>query len=247
MRLLLSILKHTCSGGFFYHGEDFGSFHVQDLCNAALHDDEIGVVDVEADTLEQVLNSGLLGTMSIDEIFACAAHDNLPCDADLSILLEAYRAGLLVGVIEDDGDAGLCDTGLPAFVDEILEILGSHGRHVCDAEHEANGVEDVGFARAIKSSDCVEGRIPSRDDSALAVGLEAAWVSRVQLVADIEAFLPIDDKFDDLHLASYALRSTRSATLPGQLVAMSRICRSDTFTFYLNRKAQWWQSCLDVS
>lgn len=34
-------------------------------------------------------------------------------------------------------------------------------RHVRDAQHETNRVEDVGFTRAIKASDGVEGWIPS--------------------------------------------------------------------------------------
>ena len=54
-----------------------------------MHDEEIGVVDVELDGLEEILHRLLLRTMAIDEIFARAAQDYLAGNGDLGILFEA--------------------------------------------------------------------------------------------------------------------------------------------------------------
>lgn len=58
--------------------------------------------------------------MAVDQIFGSAAEDDLPGDADGGIFLEADGGFLLVSVVEDDGDTSFRDSGLTAFVDEIL-------------------------------------------------------------------------------------------------------------------------------
>lgn len=63
--------------------------------------------------------------------------------ADLGVFFKADGGFAGVFVVKDDGDAGLGDTGLSAFVDQILEILGSDGAHVGDSEDKADGIEDV--------------------------------------------------------------------------------------------------------
>lgn len=70
--------------------------------------------------MEEVLYSLLLRAVPIDEIFAGAAQHDLPHDGDLRAVLETDRALLLVTVVECDGDARLCDSGLTALVDEVL-------------------------------------------------------------------------------------------------------------------------------
>jgi hypothetical protein len=40
-----------------YSPEDFRGFHIQDLGDAALHDEEVRVVDVELDRMEQILRT----------------------------------------------------------------------------------------------------------------------------------------------------------------------------------------------
>jgi hypothetical protein len=54
-----------------------------------LHDQEVGVVDVELYRLEEILNSLLLRPVAIDEVFGGAAEDNLPCYGYLCVLLKA--------------------------------------------------------------------------------------------------------------------------------------------------------------
>jgi len=76
--LFLAFLKHACPGSFFEHGEDFDGFHVEDFCNSTLHNEEIGVVDVELDGLEEVLDGLLLGAVAVDKVLALSAHHDLP-------------------------------------------------------------------------------------------------------------------------------------------------------------------------
>jgi hypothetical protein len=54
-----------------------------------------------------------------------------------------------------------------------LEILGADGGHIRDAQHEADGIEDVGLSGAVEAGDGVEALIPIVDVSAR-FGLEAA-------------------------------------------------------------------------
>ena len=58
----------------------------------------------------------------------------------------------------------------------------SDARQVGDAEHEADGVEDVGFATAVESRDGVELRVKTGNHCPLGVRLE-----------------PVDDDLFDIH------------------------------------------------
>jgi hypothetical protein len=82
-----------------------------------LHDQKIGIIDVELHGLEEVLDRLLLRAMSIDEVFACAAEHDLSCDRYLTIFLEADGRLFLVTVVEDDRHAGFGYACLAAFVD----------------------------------------------------------------------------------------------------------------------------------
>lgn len=97
---------------------------------------------------------------------------NLARDGDLGRVLVAERGAGAVGVVEDDGDGGLGDAGLALLVDELLERGGAHRAKVCDAEHEADGVEDVGLAGAVEPGDGVEQRVEPRHHRPRRVRLE---------------------------------------------------------------------------
>jgi hypothetical protein len=49
---------------------------------------------------------------------------------------------------------------LTALVDEVLEVLRADGAHVRNTENKANGIEDVGFTRAVEAGDRVERFVP---------------------------------------------------------------------------------------
>jgi len=113
------------------------------LGNLALHNEEVGIIDVQLNGLEEGLNSGLGCLVSIAEEFRHVRKANLVhCqqgtpggsvqviyrsgNCNLLGLLIAWRTFCRVRVIEDDGYAGLGDTSLSTFVDEILLVLGTH-------------------------------------------------------------------------------------------------------------------------
>lgn len=87
-----------------------------------MHNQEIGVVDVELYGLEEVLDCLLLSTVAVDEVFACATEHDLTGHRYLAILLEANWRLLLVAIVEDDSYAGFGNACLAAFVDEVLAV-----------------------------------------------------------------------------------------------------------------------------
>lgn len=112
--------------------------------------------------------------MAIDKVFVPSTNYNLARDGDLGrVLVAEGGAGVgAVGVVEDDGDGGLGDAGLALLVDELLERGGAHLAEVGDAEHEADGVEDVGLAGAVEPGDGVEQRVEPRHHRPPRVRLE---------------------------------------------------------------------------
>ena len=74
---LLSFFKHSCPCCFFQHGENLNWFHVEYFGDSTLHDEKVGVVNVELNGLEQVLNCLLLRSMSVDEVLTLSTHHNL--------------------------------------------------------------------------------------------------------------------------------------------------------------------------
>lgn len=70
--------------------------------------------------MEERLNNLLLCSRTVDKVFAGATHDDLAGYGDLREALVVHGGFGLVGIIEYDGDASFRDTGLSAFVDEIL-------------------------------------------------------------------------------------------------------------------------------
>ena len=82
-----------------------------------MHDQEVGIVDIELYGLEEVLDGLLLRTVAIDEVLACTSEHDLARDRDLAIFFEANGGLLLVSVVENNGNAGFGDASLASFVD----------------------------------------------------------------------------------------------------------------------------------
>lgn len=80
-------------------------------------------------------------------------------DCDFGMGLVAEGTAGAVGIVEDDGDGGLCNAGLALLVDELLEIGSPDLLQIGDAQDEAYGVEDVGFARPVQTRYGVEKRV----------------------------------------------------------------------------------------
>jgi hypothetical protein len=86
----------------------------------------------------------------------------LTSDSNLLTILQSDGTLLPLRIIKHDSDARFRDPCLPALVYQVLLVLRTHLRHVSDTEHETDGIENVGFARAVEASDGVEARVPSR-------------------------------------------------------------------------------------
>ena len=95
----------------------------------------------------------------IDQILALPPNQDLPRHIHLLALLISHGTRRFVLVVEHDGDGGLVDPGLALLVDEFGEVARADLGEVLDAEDEADGVEDVGFAGAVEAGDGVEVRV----------------------------------------------------------------------------------------
>ena len=138
--LFSPVFEHSRACSLLDHGKDFNSFHVQNFCDTSLHNEEIGVVDVQLNTLEQVLHRLLLRAMAVDQVFARTAEYDLSGNRNRRIFLKTDGRFFRVAVIEDDGHTGLGHTRLSTFVNEILEILRPDGRHIRNSEDKTDGV-----------------------------------------------------------------------------------------------------------
>lgn len=123
--------------------------------------------------MKEVLDLTRLGKLSIYQILIPSADDNLPRHSHLGVVLVSQRAPAPVRIIEHDGDGGFRNPGLALLVDELLQVRGPDLLQVGDAQHEADGVEDVGLAGAVEAGDGVEEGVEARDDGPGGVGLEA--------------------------------------------------------------------------
>lgn len=90
-------------------------------------------------------------------------------------MLIPHRTERFVLIVEYDGNTGLVDTRLSLFVDQLGQIPGTNLGEVGNSEDEADGVENVGFARTIETGDGIEVGIESGKEDVCGVcraGLE---------------------------------------------------------------------------
>lgn len=137
---LSSVLEHSGARSLLNHGKNFNSLHVQHFRDAPLHNEEVRVVNIQLNTLEEILHRLLLRAMTVDQVFARSTEDDLSSNGDGRVFLKTNRRLGSVAVIEDDSHAGLGHTRLSTLVNKILKILCSNGRHVRDSENEADGI-----------------------------------------------------------------------------------------------------------
>lgn len=107
--------------------------------------------------------------MAVDQVFTCAAENDLSSDADLRIFFETDRGLLLVAVIEDDCYARFCYSGLSTLVDQILhstisisspaggesstylEILCADRSHIRNTQNKTYRVENITLSTSIEA------------------------------------------------------------------------------------------------
>jgi len=121
-----------------------------------LHDEKVGVVDVELDRVEKVLDLAGLGSVAIDQVLGLSANQNLPGDGNLAVLLVAHRGTILILVVENDSDDSLGNSSLTLLVHKLGQVASTNLGQIGDAKHKTNRVQNVGFARAIQTRNGIE-------------------------------------------------------------------------------------------
>lgn len=95
--------------------------HVENLLNLALHDQEVGIVDIQLDGAKEVLDLLVLHQLSIDQELVLATDYHLAGHGNLPALLISLRALGGIGIIENNGHRSLCNARLSIFVDQVLQ------------------------------------------------------------------------------------------------------------------------------
>ena len=149
-------LVHERAEHFLNHVADFLGLHVENLGDAALHDEEVRVVDVELHAAEHARDLRRLGVVAVDEVLVRSANHDLPAHANLVKRLVAHGLLARVAVVKRDGHRRLGDACLALLVHELLQIRHAHVLQRRDAQHEADGVQDVALTRAVQTGDGVE-------------------------------------------------------------------------------------------
>jgi hypothetical protein len=124
-----------------------------------LHDEEMGVVDIELYGIKEVLNLSCGCVSSINEVFAPASNEHLSSDGDLGTLFVSNGARGRILVVEDNRDTGLVDPRLSLFVDEFGQISSPHLTQVGNAQHETNRIQNIGLSGPIQTRNRIEMRI----------------------------------------------------------------------------------------
>ena len=57
---------------------DLRWLHVEHFGDATLHDEEVGVVDVQLHRTEQILHTIVVGVASVDQVFVATSNNHLP-------------------------------------------------------------------------------------------------------------------------------------------------------------------------
>ncbi len=117
-----------------------GWFHIEDLGDPPLHDQEVRVVDIQLNRAKEVLDSRGRGITAIDQILVASTNHNLQVKGNdktrvaehvttlylsgndyFIVGLIANRALLLVMIVEGYGNRGLGHSGLTSLVHQLLE------------------------------------------------------------------------------------------------------------------------------
>jgi hypothetical protein len=124
-----------------------------------LHNKKVRIIDIQLHRVKQIGHLPRRRIPPINQILALAPDQHLPRHVDLLALLVSHGTAGFVLVVEHDGDGGLVDARLALFVNELGEVAGADLREVLNAQDEADGVEDVGFAGAVEARYGVEVRV----------------------------------------------------------------------------------------
>jgi hypothetical protein len=117
-------------------------FHVEDLGDPPLHDQEVRIVDIQLNRAKEVLDSRGRGITAIDQILVASTNHNLKGNDETRVAehvttlylsgndyfiigLIANRALLLVVIVEGDCYRGLGHSGLTSLVHQLLKTTST--------------------------------------------------------------------------------------------------------------------------
>jgi len=130
--------------------------HIQNLGDAALHDEEVRVVDIELHGVEKVLNLPSLRGVAVDEVLALSPDENLPRDGNLGGALVTDWGRVGIRVVENNGHDSLVHSRLTLLVHKLVQVARTDLAKIGNSEHETDGVQDVGLSTSIQASDSIE-------------------------------------------------------------------------------------------
>lgn len=98
-------------------------FHIQNFCDAALHNQEIRIVHIHLNGTKQIGHSFVQHSTAIDEIFifTAAADTDLPRNRDFFAIFKAHRAIIRIGVVKNNSYRCFCNTALTIFENQLLQ------------------------------------------------------------------------------------------------------------------------------
>lgn len=98
-------------------------FHVQYFCDAPLHDQKVGIVDVHLHRTKQIHNLLLQHRFAIDEVFvfAAAANTDLTRNGYFFATFVTNWTVVCISVVKHNGYRCFCDAGLTIFVHQFLQ------------------------------------------------------------------------------------------------------------------------------
>ncbi len=158
--LLLALAVLEDAGRLLDEGAAAHGVGVQDGVELALADDDVHLA-ADAGVGEQFLDVQQATGVAVDLVLAAAVAEHDPRDGDLGVL-DGQGA---VGVVDGQGHLGAAQRRAAggAGEDDVLHLAAAQRLGALLAHHPAEGVDDVGLARAVRPHDaCDAGLEPER-------------------------------------------------------------------------------------
>jgi hypothetical protein len=115
----LAVLIETCTRGFLNQAEKLLGLHVDYLYDAALHDQEMRIIDIKLNLHKERLDLVCSLHFTIHHVFALALEYGTTYD-DFILTHHSWGRCLLVSIIKDYSDTSLCYASIALFVNQFL-------------------------------------------------------------------------------------------------------------------------------
>jgi hypothetical protein len=159
-RCELTVLVEASARSLLDKTQKLFGFHVNDLHDSALHHKKVRIVYIELDLHEERLNLVRSLNLAIQYVLALAIEYGAS-DDNLVITHKCRWRYPLIGIVKNQGDAGLVNSGIPLLVDQLLKVAHADMLERADSQNEADGIYDVRLARTVEASNRIKLRIES--------------------------------------------------------------------------------------